>query len=111
MSIDEETVDQEGLLICICRFTLAKIAEKIEKTNLKHNGFSPKLTNVFFTHGELDPWRPMGVQENVNSDTPVVILEGHAHCQDLGSISARDSSQMKSTKERITANVRKWLGI
>lgn len=69
------------------------------------------MTNVFFTHGEVDPWRPMGVQEDVNSETPVVILEGHAHCQDLQSISSTDSLLMRTTKEQITANVRKWLGM
>lgn len=53
----------------------------------------------------------MGVQSNVNADTPVVILANHAHCQDLSSISERDSAEMRATKLAVTANVRKWLGM
>lgn len=53
----------------------------------------------------------MGVQTDVNADSPVVILEGHAHCQDLSSISSRDSEQMKNTKLRVTQKVRQWLGM
>lgn len=80
-------------------------------TNNRHNGFVPVVNNVFFTHGEHDPWRPMGVQEPLNDNTPTVILQGHAHCQDLNSISAVDSEQMRQTKLHVTASVRKWLGM
>lgn len=69
------------------------------------------VTNVFFTHGEHDPWRPMGVQDPLNENTPAVVLLGHAHCQDLYSISDSDTEQMKNTKIQVTAAVRKWLNM
>lgn len=93
------------------RFTLNSIQANTEETNRNHNSLTPDVTNIFFTHGEIDPWRPMGVQSNVNADTPVVILANHAHCQDLSSISERDSAEMRATKLAVTANVRKWLGM
>lgn len=93
------------------RFTQEIIEQKIAQTNVNHLGFETQVTNVFFTHGEIDPWRPMGVQTDVNADSPVVILEGHAHCQDLASIQLGDSQQMRATKEAVTARVREWLGM
>lgn len=80
-------------------------------TNNRHNGFAPDVTNVFFTHGEFDPWRPMGVQDPLNENTPTVILAGHAHCQDLYSISSTDTEQMRNTKLQVTSYVRQWLGM
>lgn len=35
---------------------------------------NPEVTNVFFTQGQLDPWRPMGLQEDLNSQSPVVVI-------------------------------------
>lgn len=72
---------------------------------------TPLNTNTIYTHGSIDPWRPMGVQTDVNADSPVVILEGYSHCADLYSISASDSQQMRETKERVTSLVRQWLGL
>lgn len=94
-----------------CRFTLESIRENILATNNRHNGFVPEVENVFFTHGEHDPWRPMGVQEDLKESAPAVVLRGHAHCQDLNSISDSDTEQMRNTKLQVTAAVRKWLNM
>lgn len=83
----------------------------VDETNRKHLGLNTAVTNVFFTHGELDPWREMGLQVKNNDASPVVILEGHAHCQDLSSISANDSEQMRNTKLQVKALVRQWLNL
>uniref|UniRef100_A0A1L8DPD6 Putative thymus-specific serine protease n=1 Tax=Nyssomyia neivai TaxID=330878 RepID=A0A1L8DPD6_9DIPT len=78
-------------------------------TNLNNNGMHPVITNVYSTHGQLDPWRPMGVQQNVNSFAPVAVIPGASHCMDLYSISADDSPEMLASKQRTTALVRQWL--
>lgn len=92
-------------------FTMESMEANMVATNNRHKSFTPAVTNVFFTHGEYDPWRPMGVQVALNEDTPTVILQGYAHCQDLSSISDRDSEQMLNTKLQIKSYVRKWLGM
>lgn len=53
----------------------------------------------------------MGVQEDVNSASPVIIIDDHAHCSDLQSIRATDTAQMRATKETVTKLVRQWLGL
>lgn len=90
-------------------FDLEKIRTNVLATNNKHNGFVPNISNVYTTHGEFDPWRPMGITEPLNEDTPTVILTGYSHCKDLGSISDADTPQMRQTKMDITNHVRKWL--
>lgn len=35
----------------------------------------------------------------------------HAHCKDFGSISTKDTPEMKASKERIAELVREWVGI
>lgn len=94
-----------------CRFPQSSIEASIAQTNAKHLGKGTTVSNVFFTHGELDPSRPMGVQTEVNSESPVVVLEGYAHGKDLNSIRAADSAQLRAAKEQVTALVRKWLNM
>ncbi|XP_055716913.1 putative serine protease K12H4.7 [Phlebotomus papatasi] len=80
-------------------------------TNLNQNGMNPIITNVYSTHGQLDPWRPMGVQENVNSFAPTAVIPMASHCADLYSISDDDSPEMLASKLRTTSLVRQWLFI
>uniref|UniRef100_A0A1B0DNK3 Uncharacterized protein n=1 Tax=Phlebotomus papatasi TaxID=29031 RepID=A0A1B0DNK3_PHLPP len=72
-------------------------------TNLNQNGMNPIITNVYSTHGQLDPWRPMGVQENVNSFAPTAVIPMASHCADLYSISDDDSPEMLASKLRTTS--------
>ena len=37
-------------------------------------GFNPSVSNVYSTHGELDPWQSIGVQEEMDASSPVVVL-------------------------------------
>jgi Serine carboxypeptidase S28 len=39
-----------------------------------YGALAPNVRNVYSTHGQLDPWRPMGVQEDINEASPTVIL-------------------------------------
>lgn len=59
---------------------------------------------MYFTHGQLDPWSAMGLQEG-----KATILPEYAHCMDFGSISSADSSEMKASKEKIAELVRTWV--
>lgn len=65
---------------------------------------------MYFTHGDLDPWHPMGVLEDLNESTPVTILPLSAHVSDLGQISSLDSPEMRASKERVRELVFEWLG-
>lgn len=48
----------------------------MQHTNMVHGGFHPAVSNVYFTHGSLDPWHPMGVLSDLNEDSPSVVIKG-----------------------------------
>lgn len=104
----------------------------MKKTNAIFGGFDPHVTNVYTTQGnviilllcnsvkiinlllnftQIDPWRAMGLQRDLNSEAPVVILDNYSHCADLQSISNSDSPQMKASKGRVFELVKKWLNL
>lgn len=92
-------------------FDLTKIERNVERSNTQYGGFNLHVTDVYFTHGDLDPWHPMGILEDLNESSPVTIIPLSAHCADLGQISTDDSDEMRASKERIRDLVHVWLQI
>ncbi|XP_062563844.1 putative serine protease K12H4.7 [Armigeres subalbatus] len=91
------------------RFTWARLDANIERTNVIYGHMNPAVTNVIFTHGQLDPWRPMGLQEDLNEHSPTIIIPMASHCADFGSISDIDSPEMVAAKERVFELFRLWV--
>lgn len=51
--------------------------ENSVRFNNAFGGLTPRATNVLFVHGQLDPWRTVGVQTaDDNDSTTVIIIEG-----------------------------------
>lgn len=48
--------------------------ETIARTNLMFGGLDPQIFNVFFTHGEMDPKRTLGPNEDINENSPAVVM-------------------------------------
>ncbi|XP_055594741.1 putative serine protease K12H4.7 [Uranotaenia lowii] len=90
-------------------FTESRMESNIDRTNAIYGDMNPAVTNVFFTQGQLDPWRPMGLQEDLNEDSPTVVIPLASHCADFGSISEYDSPEMRATKERVFELAKQWL--
>lgn len=88
-------------------FTNFVLQQNTEKTNQLFGGLDPGTDNVYFTHGQLDPWRAMGLQE----EGKATILPEYAHCKDFQSINDKDSNEMKASKEKIADLVRKWVSV
>lgn len=44
------------------RFSIEYIVQQVAATNQLFGGLEPNVENVYFTHGQLDPWRAMGIQ-------------------------------------------------
>ncbi|EDV98621.1 GH22290 [Drosophila grimshawi] len=87
------------------QYTNSFIEKQVGNTNADFGGMSPNVQNVYLTHGQLDPWRAMGIQ----NEAQATIIPEHAHCTDFGSISDRDTAEMRASKERIAELVREWL--
>jgi len=87
------------------------VERNVLRSNVRFGGFNPQVTNVYFTHGQLDPWHPMGVLEDVNDSSPVTMLPLAAHVSDLGAISTNDSPEMRLSKEQVRLLIHQWLGV
>ncbi|CRK95698.1 CLUMA_CG009156, isoform A [Clunio marinus] len=92
-------------------FTPEIIHANVDRTNIIYGALNPSVRNVYSTHGEFDPWRPMGVQEDINEYSPTVILPRQSHCSDLYSVSELDTPELLESKQRIFSLLRQWLGM
>ncbi|XP_026479920.1 putative serine protease K12H4.7 [Ctenocephalides felis] len=81
----------------------------IERTNVVYGALTSAVDRVIFTHGTVDPWHSIGLLEEVNPESPVIVVKGTSHCQDLQSISSADSAEMKAAKKRVLELIAKWL--
>ncbi|XP_013105186.2 putative serine protease K12H4.7 [Stomoxys calcitrans] len=87
------------------KFTEEFIENQIKATNQFFGALEPKVENVYMTHGQLDPWRAMGVQE----EGKATIIPLVAHCRDFGSINDKDTPELRASKEKLAELVREWL--
>lgn len=80
----------------------------VDRTNVVFGGWELDVKNVYFTHGLIDPWRAMGIQEDLNGLSPADVIPGASHVDDLSSISESDSEEMLAVKQRIRLLVWLW---
>lgn len=120
-------------------FSNVSSEKNMHHTNVIYGGYSPAVTNVYFTQGSLDPWHPMGVWKDINDHSPGIMIKGltlfafiesHgalnftnyfnfvnflnlpgiSHCRDMGSIDeSQDSEELIDSKRKIRHLVKKWL--
>lgn len=57
-------------------FSNTTVYKNSERLNVEHGGLNPDVTNVVFTHGSRNPVRGIGVQSDLNKNSPVFIIEG-----------------------------------
>lgn len=66
----------------LCRDIFGDVFANLRsEANMRHintiyGGFKPGVTNVYFTHGALDPWHPMGVLSDLNKHAPSTVIKG-----------------------------------
>ena len=81
------------------------IHAKVDETNVLFGAMLPEVENIYQTHGEYDPWNPMGHGEAEGA----TIIPLASHCSDFNSIRESDSAEMRASKERLAELVRQWL--
>jgi len=89
-------------------FTAEFIQEQIRRKNVIHGGINPYVTNVYFTHGSIDPWHPTGILSDLNPYSLVDIIPDASHWQDLGSNEINDSSELRAARARAAHLIRTW---
>ncbi|XP_039947886.1 putative serine protease K12H4.7 [Bactrocera tryoni] len=86
-------------------YTNENINAKVAQTNVDFGGYAPDVTNIYQTHGELDPWSAVGH----TAEYGATILPQASHCTDFSSISSADTAEMRASKEKLAELVGQWL--
>lgn len=83
--------------------------ENVSRFNTAYGAFNPNVTNTIFVHGELDPWRSIGRQTQLNPSSPAIIIRGGSQGNDLGPITDDDSPQLAEAKRSIMETITRWI--
>lgn len=85
------------------------MTESIARTNQFFGGLNPHVYRVFFTHGEMDPRRSLGPQEDLNPNAPVVVMSLQSAGRDFGSPADTDYAVLLYTKARARELILQWI--
>ncbi|KAK4185600.1 putative serine protease [Podospora australis] len=90
-----------------------------EKTlNDRTGGWFTNTTRVIWVNGEFDPWRSASVSseyrpggpQNSTRETPVHLIPGGRHCDDLGTINGEYGAGVKRAQVESVAKMVEWVG-
>lgn len=87
------------------KYGSSQIEANVAQTNVDFGGMEPNVENVYMTHGELDPWNPIGH----GVDEGATVITNASHCNDFSSIDSSFSLEMRNSKLRLAELVREWL--
>jgi len=96
----------------VCResFGITNEEQKVYGTNQVYGGRSPKVTNVFFMNGGIDPWHRLSVYEkDLNPSSPVRLIEGTSHCYDIFEARQDDPPQVTKARQDAANAISYWL--
>ncbi|XP_058447514.1 thymus-specific serine protease-like [Malaya genurostris] len=80
----------------------------VRDTNIFFGGRRPDVQRIYHMHGSLDPWRYTGVR-NAYGDSYIRLIMNATHGEDLASISEDDSYALRSAKESVAREIRRWV--
>ncbi|XP_018571389.1 putative serine protease K12H4.7 [Anoplophora glabripennis] len=90
-------------------FNTSYINGQIEQINTHFGGYDIDVRNVVFVHGSYDPWYPMGLTETTNSESPVIFIDGTAHCSNMYAATDEDLPQLVEAREEVNRLIGVWL--
>jgi len=90
-------------------YTGETLDSRVRRTNIMYGGQLPDLRNVIFTNGDIDPWHPLSVLEDISVSTPAIFINGSSHCRDLHSDLATDPEDLKKARARVRDIIGTWI--
>jgi len=66
-------------------------------------------SNIIFSNGDLDPWRPGGVLQDVSPTLVAVLVKGGAHHLDLRTSNPKDPATVTQAREQELELIQKFI--
>ncbi|XP_026318347.1 putative serine protease K12H4.7 [Hyposmocoma kahamanoa] len=87
-----------------------RIEDAVKATNEMYGGLHPNVTKVVFVNGEFDPYRKLGVTENLSDDAPAFVI---ANSGRAGLLENKDSKnkELIEAKKKVKSLIKKWIGL
>jgi pimeloyl-ACP methyl ester carboxylesterase len=92
------------------------IDQPVDIAGTNQNFYTPVLTsgsNILMTNGSSDPWSLLGITQangnNTNPNLSVLMIDGAAHCSDLGGDSPGDTPAITTAKQEFPTLAASWL--
>ncbi|XP_068152501.1 putative serine protease K12H4.7 [Drosophila tropicalis] len=86
------------------KYTIDYVSSMVDSTNIRHGGYEPNVTHIYFTHAEDDPWKYTGIH-----DERATIIPGIGHCHDLRQRNVKDWPLTRAAKEHGVELMRQWI--
>lgn len=68
-----------------------------------------KASHIIFPNGDLDPWRPGGVLEDLSDTLIAITVKGGAHHLDLRASNPADPQSVIDARAKITSTLMEWM--
>jgi len=101
---------EETFCDAIFNISESLIASAVSKTNKRYRGRNPKVTNVFFMNGSIDPWHTLSIFEHdLNPTSPSRYIEGTSHCYDMYEDTPNDPPALTKARQELANAISMWL--
>lgn len=81
-----------------------------DRLNTNYGALTPNVQQAIFTHGELDPWRTIGITQS-RLNAPALVISGSPQGAELLDFNDSDSDILRAAKNTIAAYVAYWVVI
>ncbi|XP_062554900.1 putative serine protease K12H4.7 [Armigeres subalbatus] len=85
------------------------VVDGVQLTNMHFGGQNPRISNVYFTNGDLDPVRDVSITEYYEAGAGAIVVPGYFANEDLNSISGYNSPEMLDAKHYVHEFIKSWL--
>ncbi|XP_053690988.1 putative serine protease K12H4.7 [Sabethes cyaneus] len=85
------------------------VVDGVHLTNIHFGGKDPRISNVLFTNGGLDPIRDISITDYHQPQANAIVIPGYFNSADLNAISGFDSPALLDAKHTVQLYIESWL--
>ncbi|XP_026318334.1 putative serine protease K12H4.7 [Hyposmocoma kahamanoa] len=91
-------------------FGKKRVEDGVKATNQMYGGLHPNVTKVVFVNGEFDPYRKLGVTENLSDDAPAFVIANSGRAVMLYDKDSKNKEIIEA-KKKVKTLIKKWIGL